>query len=437
MATLALMMAPSAAAQDSRGNKANKGPRALGLIEMTNGKARLVPIVILIDGQYFDASAYKASPVPMALWGGTVYEGVRTGVSQGLFTVKSVLENPNTHQWLGEGTWLPASAMHAKSAHKEPSPIPRGMNEDEGPPVLRHAGSAKPKAPDAAPAATPPATPAPTPTPPAPPSTPPLSAAPPADETKPTAPTSVPEPDKDAPTLKRGRPAPKPPEPPEPMSATPSGGTRHGSASKPAAVSSQTQFIPAISAEGGPEPNSYSYVMKPDEEQQFRKKMLAMAADEVRTRAKLLSAQTLRPSPEPAKNPAPRRSAATKPAQPDFEDVQLHVFDLNSSNEPVLILSAKAHFLQSSKEKEASALQYIVTVVARQDVNLDYHKIFSNVTDTSHLDVIPQMELIDAVDVDGDGRGELLFRQVSDAGTAFVVYRVIGNELYALFQGTP
>jgi hypothetical protein len=221
------------------------------------------------------------------------------------------------------------------------------------------------------------------------------------------------------------------------MSVAPSGGTKHGSASKPAAVSSQTQFIPAISAEGGPEPNSYSYVMKPDEEQQFRKKMLAMAADEVRSRAQLLSAQTLRPSPEPAKNPAPRRSAATKPAQPDFEDVQLKVFDLNSSNEPVLILSAKAHFLQSSKEKEASALQYIVTVVARQDVNLDYHKIFSNVTDTSHLDVIPQMELIDAVDVDGDGRGELLFRQVSDAGTAFVVYRVIGNELYALFQGTP
>jgi hypothetical protein len=59
------------------------------------------------------------------------------------------------------------------------------------------------------------------------------------------------------------------------------------------------------------------------------------------------------------------------------------------------------------------------------------------VTDTSHLDVIPQMELIDAVDVDGDGRGELLFRQFSDAGTAFVVYRVIGNQLYALFQGTP
>jgi hypothetical protein len=177
--------------------------------------------------------------------------------------------------------------------------------------------------------------------------------------------------------------------------------------------------------------------MKPEEEQQYRTKLLAMAADEVRARAKLLAAQTIQ-TPEPAKNSALRKSAATKPLPPGFEDVQLHVFDLNSSNEPVLILSAKARLLQSPKEKAAGGgLQYIVTLVARQDVNADFHKVFSNVTDSSHLDVIPQMELIDAVDVDGDGRGELLFRQVSDAGTAFVVYRVIGNQLYPLFQGTP
>jgi hypothetical protein len=47
------------------------------------------------------------------------------------------------------------------------------------------------------------------------------------------------------------------------------------------------------------------------------------------------------------------------------------------------------------------------------------------------------MELIDAVDADGDGRGELLFRQISDAGRAFVLYRVIGDRLWPLFQGTP
>jgi hypothetical protein len=421
-----------AATQTSRGAKVNKGPRALGLIELTNGKARLIPITILIDGQYFDASAYKAAPVPMALWGDTVYEGVKTGVSQGLFTVKSALEKTDTHQWLGEGTWLPASEMRPKSTSKEASSVPRGLNQDEGPPVLRHSGTAQPKAPEAAPvAAAPPSPPSP-----APPSTPPAAPESSANETKPAAPVAPPEPDKDAPTLKRGKPAPQPAEPLVPPSVTPVSGGKHASSTK-ASAPAQVQLIPAISAESGPEPHPYSYSLNPDEEQEFRKKGLAMAADEIRARSHLLAGQTIQPT-EASKNPAARKSAATKSPQPDFEDVQLRVFDLNSSGEPVLILSAKARLPQSSKGKEGSdGLQYIVTLVARQDVNADFHKVFSNVTDTSHLDVIPQMELIDAVDVDGDGRGELLFRQVSDAGTAFVVYRVIGNELYALFQGTP
>jgi hypothetical protein len=267
---------------------------------MTNGKARLIPIAILIDGQYFDASAYKASPVPMALWGDTVYEGIRTGVSQGLFTVKTALENPNTHQWLGEGTWLPASEIHAKSASKETSSIPRGMNDDEWPPVLRHAGAAKPKAPEAAPATATPAPTPPSPPPPAPAPTapPPAAAEPPANETK----SAPPEPDKDAPTLKRGIPAPKPT---EPMTVTPIVAAKRGNTFKPAATA-VSQLIPAISAETGAEPRPYSYSTKPAAEQQFRKKMLAMAADEVRARPKLLTAQAIG-APEPAKNSLSRK----------------------------------------------------------------------------------------------------------------------------------
>jgi len=418
-------------AQASRATKASKGPRALGLLELSNGNARLIPIAILIDGQYYDAGAYKASPVPMALWSDTVYEGVRTGVSQGLFTVKTALENPNTHQWLGEGTWLPASAIHTKSASKESSSIPRGMNnEGEGPPVLRHAGAAKPKAPDASPAAPTQkqVNPAPAPAPAAPQAG---AAGPPASETTPAAPAVSSAPDKDAPTLKRGIPAARPP---EPMTVTPIPTSKHGNASKSGPVAAPAQLVPAISAVDGAELRPYSYSVKPEEEQLFRKKMLAMAADEVRARAKLLTAQTIA---APAANPATRKSAAAKVPQPDFEDVQLRIFDLNNSNEPVLILSAKARLPQNPKQTEANDLQYLVTLVARQDVNADFHKAFSSVTDTRHLDVIPQVELIDAVDVDGDGPGELLFRQVSDAGTAYVVYRVIGNQLYALFQGTP
>jgi hypothetical protein len=59
------------------------------------------------------------------------------------------------------------------------------------------------------------------------------------------------------------------------------------------------------------------------------------------------------------------------------------------------------------------------------------------VTDNQHLDVTARLELIDAVDADGDGRGELLFREVSDVGSAYVVYRVTADQLWTLFEGSP
>ncbi len=86
----------------------------------------------------------------------------------------------------------------------------------------------------------------------------------------------------------------------------------------------------------------------------------------------------------------------------------------------MLVLTAKAR-MPARPNVAAVDLQYIVTVVARDDIYGDLHKAFANVTDTQHLDVLPRMELIDAVDADGDGRGELLFRQISDAGRAFVL----------------
>ena len=141
LAGLALAFAPMLPAQSSAGKKAMKGPRALGLVELApNGKAHLIPITILYDGEFYDATAYKASPVPMALESGTVYEGVRAGVSQGLFTVTSALQGNNT--WIGNGTWQSDSAIAAakaaaakrRAAMSKPAPEPV-----EGPPVLRRA----------------------------------------------------------------------------------------------------------------------------------------------------------------------------------------------------------------------------------------------------------------------------------------------------------
>jgi hypothetical protein len=168
--------------------------------------------------------------------------------------------------------------------------------------------------------------------------------------------------------------------------------------------------------------------MKPDEERELRTKMLALAAVEMSARDKVPM-----PIPPPSSS---HKSKTAKAPQPTFEDVQFHVFDLSNSNEPVLIMSAKAKMpVSHAAENSDPPDGYLLTLVAREDIYGDLHKALSNVTDNLQLDVLPRLDLIDAVDVDGDGYGELLFRRVSDTGSGYVVYRVIGNQLWPLYEG--
>jgi hypothetical protein len=430
LAALALMLARFVPAQSKPKGKP-KGPRAMGLLQLSpNGKAHLIPITILYDGEFYDASAYKAAPVPMALESGTVYEAVRTGVSEGLFTVSGALQGNNT--WVGEGAWqsaadlAAATALAAKKKEARSKPAPEPV---EGPPVLRRSSAAK--APEPAPSSPPagsnpaPTASAPAPTTPAPAAAPPAPAPPVAEE------------DPDRPVLKRGAPSPaelkKQSAATSAPKSTPAKGDSHAPSSLTTATGSTVRSIPAISDADGPDPRPYAYSLKPDEEDKLRKKVLALAADEVRARAAQLAAASVgSPGAPSSSKPAMR----AKLPQPSFEDVQLRVFDLSNSNEPILVLTAKAR-MPARSNAAAADLQYIVTVVARDDIYGELHKAFANITDTQHLDVLPRMELIDAVDADGDGRGELLFRQISDAGRAFVLYRVIGDRLWPLFQGTP
>ena len=139
-------------------------------------------------------------------------------------------------------------------------------------------------------------------------------------------------------------------------------------------ASEPIQLIPAISDAAGPDPRPYAYSLKPEEEQNLRKKILALAADEVRAWA----AQPERWSAARCRASRPAKKA--KPPQPIFEDVQLHAFDLSNSNEPVLVLTAKARM--PARPNAASDLQYIITLVARDDIYGDLHKAFASVTDT-------------------------------------------------------
>jgi hypothetical protein len=393
------------AAQVARKPKPSVGPRAVGLLELTaNGKGHLIPVVILYEGQFYDASAYKASPVPMALDSGTVYEAEKTGAPQGLFTISGALHS-NDNRWVGAGTWEAAGSKPAKKA----SPPKKKPEEDlDAPPVLHRGDAKKPeKPPEPPPAAKAPEPAVPAPSKPAP---------------TPLAETSAPE-DPDRPTLRRGKQTPPSVEEAPVMTEVKPGVTSPAMASSIGPV----MVIPAISDATGPEPHTYIFPTKPDDEQNFRKKILTMAA------AELKNYQQPNVAPAATRKPAIKQGGtlARKTALPSFEDVELKILDLSSSNEPVLVLTAKVLPTRTSATPD---LQYFITLVAREDIYGDLHKAFSKITDTQHLDAFPRYELIDAVDADGDGRGELLFRQISDAGKAYVLYRVIGDQLWPLYE---
>jgi hypothetical protein len=425
---LALMFGQTAPVQSTRREAARKGPRALALLELpANGKARLIPITVMFDGKFYDAGSYKATPIPMALQQDTVYEAVRTGVSQGLFTVIGAFHRGN--EWVADGKWEPAGAAPPKKRPPEP-PAPRDDDQDK-PPVLRRPQSeGRPEARSEAGSETP---------------KPNQPAAPPANTPGATAPAPVTmsadteqsPPDKDRPVLRRGKPSEEQPNSTAGIPAPAHAPTPSVPAAKISEQKSGAQMMPAISDTGGSEPRPYSYTVKPAEEQPLRKKMLALASAQIRDRARQLASEGSEPAPaRPSSQKT--KTPAIRSAQPSFEDTQFRIFDLSTSNEPVLVLTAKAHFPSAvgTKASTGADVQYYVALVAREDISGELHKAFSNVTDSRHLDILPKLELIDAVDADGDGRGELLFRQASDKGSAFVIYRVIGDQLWALFQGT-
>jgi hypothetical protein len=466
--------------------KKDLGPRALALLRMTaSGKATLVPIMIEIDGKFYDASSYKADPVPMALESGTVYEGERTGGPLGLFTVYGALHSLAANAeipWLATGMWLAGGAEAPKTGMKAEK-APKGLESTDGPPRLTKGDATssssapaadtgtKPAASASTAPSTPPSTTAPSAAPsgsnPAAPASAPTSAGAPASapgtpkveekkeekkSDKAPAPAEVAaastasndsSDDNSRPRLRRGKPTGPMPDydvpgygkPRSAKDSAASGGSDSAAKTAASGAMEPVELIPAISDAAGPELRSYAYEWDKGAEDDRLKQMTSLAKDQVRAYIDARAKGQI-----PAK-PAPRttaRKTAAKPVEPVLENVKMRTFDLWGSNQPVMVLSADAHLPPAAgtgaNDLPSTPLQYKVLVVTRTDIYNNLHKLYSGVTDRFHLDVTPQLDLIDAVDADGDGQGELLFHKTTDSGTGYAIYRATADSLWKMFD---
>ena len=492
----------SAAAQEERPQitpgerkvprKKDAGPRAVAVLQMSaNGKVSLVPIALLVSGKFWDATAYKADPVPMALDSGTVYEAERTGSSQGLFTVNTALHStaPNAPTpWIGTGAWVPLGTEKAGSAlQAEAAPV--GIDGSDAPPRLsRTPASAAPPT-STAPAGTTPRSPPASPpssgdepprlNKPRPASAPPASApAPTPSSTAPTAdskgssgptqtgstpppsgstapqPGKKPEPENKAgdepplppsdsgagegnrPKLRRGKPAESFADEDVPGYSRPGLAPAKSMAkSEPRTAPAPVQLIPAISDAAGPQPRSYAFEWLKDEEGERRKQIEDLARQQLRAYLETQARNHIGPDAKPGQ--ASHHGAAKKPAEPVFENVEMVAYDLWTTNQAIIVFSAQAHMPPPPTGSQGGAqndLEYSIMLVAYPDIYNNLHKLYSGITDKFHLDIVPRLDLVDAVDADGDGRGELLFRETSDAGTGWMIYRATADRLWKLFD---
>jgi hypothetical protein len=461
--------------QENKKPKNGKEPRAVGIVQFSgSSKGTLIPVAILIDGKFYDASAYKADPIPMALESGTVYEAEQTGDPDGLFVVNGALHSQSAgsaHPWVGTGTYLPPGTEAPKDSRKAED-VPVGMegSSDDEPPRLTRKGESKttgtsdsksasgssegqetPKTPNSpvgdkstdasgkqqAPASASGSGQA-SPSQPPPGQTSPSQSSPAAQTSTASSKSQSSSDEADGsyyrPQLRRGKPTASAP-PDEDDKAIAAKGSAAGSAAGSGTASgAQVRMVAAISDSAGPDPQSYKFFWKTGEEEERRNQMLALAADEVRAYAAAMARNQIPARTVTSKVANGGRKAAKKQPQPVFENIQFRGFNLWLTDQPVMILSAEARIPVAPGASAPASEPYSLMLVARTDIYGDLRKLYSGVTDRFHLDVTPRLELIDVVDADGDGRGELLFRETTDAGSGYLIYRATADKLWKMFD---
>jgi hypothetical protein len=374
--------------------------RSVALLELYGPASRptggrLLPVFVLDRDKYYDAATYDATPRPLALDPGTVYEALNgLGESAGFFTVG--LAKQQKGDWFGLGQWKTAAEVHAAevAAAKRHE---RENARDEGPPTLHKGGSSGASSTTSSAGGDHPQ----------------LKKRPDSAPSKPsTASTETPAPrvqnDPDRPTLRHGsgeQVKAMLEEPPSPRAAP-----RPGLQPRPGGP---TQVFLAVSdPDGTGTLHSLNFPWKPDEEKALKAKSIAIAEAELNTYLQARRGAPGKGQPlKGKKSPPPVR----------LVNPMVVSYDLNLDNNAEFIVSG-----------EASGVY--VLVVTRTDLEFEPRKIFSAVTDKDHLDAFPRLELIGPVDADGKGKAELLFRATYDDGYRYRLYKTGREEMWQLWE---
>ncbi|MFL6439088.1 MAG: hypothetical protein ACJ71Q_16035 [Terriglobales bacterium] len=363
------------------------GPRAIGVVTWngddptpTPSASVLTPVAILVDGRYYDAELYQAQPQPLAIDSGVVYSVLKSGEEIGTFNLAAARERDGI--WYGTGFFDLKTAKTAKPT--APAPAKSAAAPEEDRPRLRR-GPAPPPPPKA----------------------------------QTDAVLSSIDRDPERPTLRHHT--------PEEQQA------------KKQASGPQKEFVPpamhmlvAVSDAGGPEPRSFAFHAKAGELDQLQSAMEKLARAELEKQRKTPQPTASKTTATRAHSHAATHGPAHTPthAQPPRPTIQLQnpkfgAFDVNYDNAPIVIYSATANVDGAKK---------YITVGAWQEIDGSMRKVFAQTTDDQHLDVYPRLEVIDAVDASGNGRGELLFRAYGDQGSRFVLYHPGPDSLNLLFD---
>jgi hypothetical protein len=123
----------------------------------------------------------------------------------------------------------------------------------------------------------------------------------------------------------------------------------------------------------------------------------------------------------------------------------LRAVDLDYSNAPYIVFTGRIDpTIAATPPKTKAAAQattppmmatFYVTLVARVNYQGELNKLMTVTADSTHLDLNPRLDLIDAVDADGDNRAELLFRKTTDTGASYVIYRMTPFQMTQVFEG--